>query len=106
MDDEGKNLNVEENITFGFPILDSEATIQIANIPTSFFSNFQGMATKDHDTFIFNFDALYHSYDYSSHAQNIKLFPSTLKSVVLLYFMGFVGNTILIWDDMHKCFFF
>jgi hypothetical protein len=63
------------------------------------------MATKDPDTFIFNFDARYHSCDYSSHAQNIKLFPSTLESVVILYFTGLGGNTILTWDDMRKCFF-
>jgi hypothetical protein len=40
MDDEGKNSNVEENITFGFPILDSEGTVQIKIFQLQFFLTF------------------------------------------------------------------
>jgi hypothetical protein len=57
--------NVEEDITFGFPILDREMKIQMKNIPPSSLPNFHGMVTEDPDTFIFEFDVLCHSYDYS-----------------------------------------
>jgi hypothetical protein len=42
------------------------------NIPPSSLPNFHGMVTENTDTFLFEFDVLFHSYDYSDEAQNLK----------------------------------
>jgi hypothetical protein len=64
---------------FGFPILDPTVIVEMKNIPPSTFPNFHGMITKDPETFLFKFDVLFCNYDYSSNAQNLNLFPTTLK---------------------------
>jgi hypothetical protein len=94
--------NVEDE--FGFPILDPTTTIQMKNIPPSTLPNFHGMVTEDPETFLFEFDVLCHSYDYSNDAQKLKLFPTTLKDATLCWFMGLGGNTIKTWDEMRKNF--
>jgi len=70
--EEGKASNVEEEITFGFPILDPKMKIQMKNISPSSLPNFHGMVIKDIDTFLFEFDVLFHSYDYSDDAKKLK----------------------------------
>jgi hypothetical protein len=47
---------------------------------------------------------LCHSYDYSSDAQQLKFFPTTLKNVALHWFMGLGTNSIKAWDEMKKMF--
>jgi len=57
-EDQGEN-NVEEEITFGFPIVDHDSIVQMKNISPSVLLHFNG---KNH---IFYFDILCKSYDYS-----------------------------------------
>jgi hypothetical protein len=75
-------------VTFEFPIQYSDGMVQMKNIPPSALPNLHGLASEDLDTFLFKFDVLCQSYDYSLDAQKLKLFPSTLKEVALRWFMG------------------
>ena len=59
------------------------------NIPLSTLPNFRGASSEDPDAFLFEFDVLCRSYDYSSNAHKLKLFPATLKDATLRWFMGF-----------------
>jgi len=88
----------------GFPILDPTTIVQMKNIPPSELPNFHGMVTEDPENFLFEFDVLCRSYDYSNDAQKFKLFPTTLKDATFCWFMGLGGNTIKNWDDIHKSF--
>jgi len=72
------------------------------NIPPFALPNFHGMVSEDPETFIFEFDVLCHSYDYSSDAQKLKLFPDTLKDYALRWLMGLGTNIISNWDGMKK----
>lgn len=47
----------------------------------------------DPNSFLFEFDILFKSYDYSLDAQKLKLLCATLKSLVLCWFMG-LGETL------------
>lgn len=44
------------------------------------------------------------SYDYSSNAKKMKLFPATLKDAALRWFMGLVSNSFATWDVMKWVF--
>jgi len=77
---EGIGKSTLEN-EFGFPILDPTIVVQMKRIPPSTLPKFHGMITQNLETFIFEFDILCHSYDYSSYAKKINLFPPTLKDV-------------------------
>lgn len=48
--------------------------------------------------YMYEFDILCISYDYSSNAYKLKLFPATLKDATLFWFMGLGGNTISSWE--------
>lgn len=67
-------------------------------------SNFHGLSKEDTYTFIFDFDVLFHSYDYSKAAQKMKLFPATLKDSYLLSFMELGRNSIQNWNNMNNNF--
>ena len=73
------NDNVEQEVTFGFPIFDSTIDITMKNIPPSALPHFRGMSTEDPDSFLFEFDILCCSYNYVNDAHKLKLFPATLK---------------------------
>jgi hypothetical protein len=53
------------------------------------------MSTEDPDLFLFKFDILCRSYNYSDDAQKLKLFPATMKYLALRWFMSLGENTIL-----------
>jgi hypothetical protein len=53
------------------------------NIPLSALPNFNGLTNEDPYTFLFEFDILCRSYDYTSDAQKLNLFPATLKGDAL-----------------------
>lgn len=74
--------------TFEFPIGDIRGEVPMKNIPLSSLPSFKGMTVEDPNTFLFEFDVLCRSYDYTSDAQKLKLFPATLKGVALRWFMG------------------
>ena len=64
------------------------------NISPSVLPHFHGKATEDPDEFLFEFDILYRSYDYTSSEQKLKLFPATLKDNELRWFMILGGGTV------------
>ena len=64
------------------------------NISPSVLPRFYGKEAEDPDEFIFEFDILCHSYDYTTNAQKLKLFPATLKDNALHWFMSLGGGTI------------
>lgn len=82
-----ENTRKNGTITFEFPILETRDESPMNNIPLSFLPSFQEMSFKYPDTFMFEFDVLCISYDYTSDAHKIKLFPATLKGEVLRWFM-------------------
>ena len=62
------------------------------------------MSTEDPDLFLYEFDILCRSYNYSDNAQKIKLFSATMKDSALRWFMILGENTILSWDQMKDTF--
>jgi hypothetical protein len=64
------------------------------NIPLSNLQNFHGLSTEATDEFLFEFDILCRSYDYTTTAQKLKLFPATLKGNALRWFMSLGGENI------------
>ena len=62
------------------------------------------MSIEDPDAFLFGFDILCRSYNYTNDSQNLKLFPTTLKDASLRWFMGLGEYTIRIWDQMKSTF--
>jgi len=81
-----------------FPIVDPDNVAQMKNITPSALPHFHGKVHEYPDSFAFEFDILCRSYDYSTDAQKLRLFPITLKDLALCWFMGLGGNTIASWD--------
>jgi hypothetical protein len=65
-EEEGNIANEIE--TFGFPILDMAKYVAMKNIPLSSLPHFQGMSIEDPDSFLFEFDIFYRSYNYIDNA--------------------------------------
>jgi hypothetical protein len=70
-------------MNFIFPIKETDEETKMKNIPHSSFPNFHGLSKKDPNTFLFEFYVLCRSYGYVTNAHKLKLFLTTLKSVVL-----------------------
>ena len=96
--DEGEWENRTE-ATFGFPILDTAQDVNMKNIPPSSLPTFYGKSNEDPDTFLFEFDILYRSYNYLQDAHKLKLFPATLNDSALRWFMGLGEYSIRTWED-------
>ena len=90
--------------TFPFPLPSLVTNANLKNIPPNALTKFYGLATKDIDTFLFEFDILYHSFDYNNDAHKLKLFPTTLKDLALRWFMGLGANATGTWDEMQTLF--
>jgi hypothetical protein len=91
--------------TLGFPIGDFPAGIApMKNILLSALPNFHGLSSEDPDEFLFEFDILCRSYDYTSNAHKLKLFPATLKGNALRWFMSLGEHVITSWDQMKQKF--
>jgi hypothetical protein len=86
VDEEGNANNKTK--TFGFPILDIIRDVAMKNILFSSLPHFHGMSTEDLESFLFEFDILCRSYNYTDNAQKLKLFPATLKDSELRWFMS------------------
>ena len=69
--------------TFPFPLLSLINNANLKNIPAAALPKFYGLATEDPDTFLFEFDILYHSLDYNIDAHKLMLFLATLKESAL-----------------------
>ena len=76
--------------TLSFLIQQPEGIAPMKNISPSMFPRFYGKAAEDLDKFLFEFDI----YDYTTYAQNLKLFPATLKDNALHWFMSLGGGTV------------
>jgi hypothetical protein len=103
MADEEGNAN-NETETFGFPILDITIDIAMKDIPLSSLSHFHGMSTEYPDSFLFEFDKLCRSYNYTDNAQKLKLFPTTCKDSALRWFMSLGECTIFSCHGMKDTF--
>ena len=84
--------------------MDPNTQVQMKNISPSTLPHFYGKVHEELNTFLFEFDIFCGSYDYSSHAQKLKLFPATLKDASLCWFMGLGGNTISSSEKMKRVF--
>ena len=89
---------------FGFPIQDTDVTVQMKNIPPSVLPNFKSMRSENPETFLFEFEIICRSYGYTLHIQKLNLFPTTLKDKALRWFMTLRTNSIWTWDDMKRVF--
>ena len=69
--------------TFSFPLPSLITNANLKNMPIATLPKFYGLGTKDPDTFLFEFDILYCSFDYNIDAHKLKLFPTTLKESTL-----------------------
>ena len=74
------------------------------NIPASSLPTFYGKNNEELDTFLFEFDILYRSYNYLQDAHKLKRFPTTLKDSALRWFMGLGEYSIRTWEDMKTTF--
>lgn len=84
--------------TFPFPLPSLINNANLKNIPTTALPKFYGLITEDPDTFLFEFDILYRSFDYNTDAHKLKLFPTTLKESALRWFMGLGANATGTWN--------
>jgi len=69
--------------TFPLPLPSLVTNANLKNIPPTALPKFYGLATKDPNNFLFEFDKLYHKFDYNINAHKLKLFPATLKESAL-----------------------
>jgi len=65
--------------------------VQMKNIPPSVLPHFHGNVQEDPYAFLFEFDILSKSYDYSLDVEKLKLFPATLKDLAQCWFIGLGG---------------
>lgn len=70
---------VMEKPTFPFPLPSLVTNANLKNIPPIALPKFYGLATEDLDTFLFEFDILYLSFDYNTDAHKLKVFLAVLK---------------------------
>ena len=83
-----------EIIESAFPIRETNGDTKMKNISPSALPHFHGLSTEDPDTFLFEFDVICQTYDYTDDEKKLKLFPSTLKDATLHWFMGLPGDSI------------
>ena len=72
------------------------------NIPPSSLPHFHGKVYEDPNSFLFKFDTLGRSYDYSTNAHLLKLFHETLKDSSLHWYMELGGNTIASSEQIKR----
>lgn len=90
--------------TFPFPIPTQQGNQNLKNIPTVALPKFYSLITKDPETFLFDFDILCRSYDYTTNGHKLKLFPSTLKEAALRWFIRLGTNAVADWNAMRNLF--
>jgi len=94
----------EEPNTYGFPIFYEDTISIMNNISPSILPNFHGLKNEEPETFRFEFEVLYRTYDYFLYPQELKLFPTNLKYGALKWFMGLGTHTIRTWEEMKNVF--
>lgn len=95
--------NQPNQATFEFPITNQHDNNHLKNIPTLVLSKFYGIIIEDSYTFLFKFDILYRSYDYTVDAHRLKLFPTTLKGA-LRWFISLGRDVTNNWEAMQTRF--
>jgi len=80
-----------ERVEGAFPIREIDGDTKMKNISPSILPHFHGLTIEDPDTFLFEFDVICRTYDYTYNEKKLKLFPSTLKDATLRWFMGLLG---------------
>jgi len=85
-----------------FPIRETNGYARMKNGSPSTLPHFHGLTSKDLDNFLFEFDVICRTYDYTSDDHKLKLFPSTLKDATLLWFMVLPGDTT--WAQLQQAF--
>lgn len=100
----GNNPPPTPDLTFKFPIPPRGANANLKNIPPYALPHFYGLVTEDPDTFLFEFDVLCRSYDYTTDGNCLKLFPSTLNDSALHWLMSLGEDSVIDWDTMKEKF--
>ena len=90
--------------TFPFLIPTQQGNQNLKNIPSIALPKFYGLITEDLKTFLFQFDILCRSYDYTTDSHKLKLFPSTLREDTLRWFMSLGANAMIDWKNMSNLF--
>ena len=98
------NPQAPHTSTLQYPIIETTLNTPMKVIPLQNIPMFHGLTSKAPNAFLFEFDVLYRGYDYTTDAQKLKIFPSTLKGAALHWFMGLGGGTINDWDQMKTAF--
>ena len=95
-----KRVMVEEEKpeVYEFPIRETSDQVRMKNINPTTFPNFHDLTTKDPNTFLFEFEVVYRTYDYVLNAQKLKIFPSIFKDSSFMWFMSLKGNSIKSWE--------
>ena len=75
------------------------------SIPPYIVPNFNDLENEDLDALLFEFEVLCRGYYYCTIAQNLMMFPHTLKEVAIRWFMRIGGNYIQTWEDMKHVIF-
>ena len=105
---EDRGNEEEQETTFRFPILDTSSIlgeeVKMKNIPPSILPNFYGITSEYPHSFLFEFDILCRTYGYTDDTHKLRLFPATLKTPALKWFMGLGEHTITSWHDMINIF--
>ena len=100
-------VNDENTIsTLVFPItnIPTRGIATMKNIPLSTLPNFHGLSTEDPNGFLFEFDILCRSYDYTTTVHKLKLFLATLKGNALRWLMSLGVENISTWGQMRLLF--
>ena len=79
-----------------YPIVDPVTNSPMKVIPLKNTPTFHGLNSEDPDALLFEFDVLCRGYDYTTNPQKLKLFPSTLKGAALRWFMGSMGEPLIV----------
>ena len=80
-----------------FPIREENGETKMKNIIPSSLPHFHRLASKDPNTFMFEFIVVCRTYDYTSDDQKLKVFASTIKDATLHWVMGLRGDSITTW---------
>ena len=102
--DDGDLQHEETVATLQFPIRQPTGQAPMKNISPSVLPRFHGKATEDPDEFLFEFDILCQSYDYTSSEKKLNHFPATLKYNALHWFMSLRGEAAETWEKMKHVF--
>jgi hypothetical protein len=103
-EDQANDENIISTLVFPITNIPTRGIAPMKNIPLSDLPNFHGLSTEDPDEFLFEFDILCRSYDYTTTAHKLKLFPTALKGNALRWFMSLGGENISTWGQMRHIF--